>query len=596
MSKTRKKQLLLDSNMKMSLIYCFVIMLVCFLFTVNLYEFQYLNYDDTPVFLDNARLHVQSLSEIVSLIIPQAQQGVVEYMPLKDMSLALDYYLFGLQSPLVRFQSFLWYGLSIVFCFLFVRLLIRQYSLQKKLPISGDHASFVAFLLAIAFLFHPVHVNSWAWISSRKDLLCGCFTFLSLWSYYVHSIEANRKFLVLSLFAYFLALLSKPTAAFLPLVIVALDLLYLESNRVFTRENIRKLAGSFVFVLMTFLFAAFYYITVTAKGGPGVENVAENVIIPPYNLLPLWIVQLFAYLKMSFYPVGLNVIQMFEFPELLSVAFVRDVLLVLALLAAFIWGLFKNRLVAFGIFFFVVSLLPTMLTNPFHQYYATRYLYFGIFGFLLVPFALLLQYNALNKVALGVVTLFVTMLGLMSHNYSDCFASSENLWKCHIESQSDHWPAYKRLALTYLEQNKLEQAQANFALCKHFNPESMSCAIKQAETLFAILPPEQKQSAIKMMLELVAKDKTGAALRTLALMYLELGEKQKALDAYAKGMQGHAVHMSDILAYAEFLWFAGEKDLAYKNLDIVDSARKSWEPDTVEIRKRWQKESKADNK
>jgi Tfp pilus assembly protein PilF len=91
---------------------------------------------------------------------------------------------------------------------------------------------------AVAFLFalHPLHVESVAWVSERKDVLSGLFFFLTLLAYgsyveesKVHSSESKVRgskakiFYGLALLAFGLGLMSKPMLVTVPFVLLILD-------------------------------------------------------------------------------------------------------------------------------------------------------------------------------------------------------------------------------------------------------------------------------------------------------------------------------------------------------------------------------------
>jgi tetratricopeptide (TPR) repeat protein len=78
-------------------------------------------------------------------------------------------------------------------------------------------------IVAALFALHPAHVESVAWLSERKDLLCAFFWFASLIAYvwYVRKPSWNRLAAVVCAFA--CALLSKPMAVTLPFVLLLLD-------------------------------------------------------------------------------------------------------------------------------------------------------------------------------------------------------------------------------------------------------------------------------------------------------------------------------------------------------------------------------------
>ncbi len=91
--------------------------------------------------------------------------------------------------------------------------------LLDALPFGAWKSAAVAALFAV----HPLRVESVAWISERKDLLCACFWLLTVAAYgaWVRRGGGRRYAAVVALFA--LALLSKPMAVTLPAVLLLLD-------------------------------------------------------------------------------------------------------------------------------------------------------------------------------------------------------------------------------------------------------------------------------------------------------------------------------------------------------------------------------------
>lgn len=88
-------------------------------------------------------------------------------------------------------------------------------------------SAFVAF----AFALHPMHAESVAWISERKDVLCGLFWCLTLWCYarYAERPGLHRYWPVLAAFC--LGLMSKPMMVTLPFVLLLLDVWPLHRTR-----------------------------------------------------------------------------------------------------------------------------------------------------------------------------------------------------------------------------------------------------------------------------------------------------------------------------------------------------------------------------
>src|SRR5260370_30411600 len=78
-------------------------------------------------------------------------------------------------------------------------------------------------LVAGLFALHPLHVETVAWVSERKSLLCSFFILLMLWAYvgYARRPDVRRYSLVLLLFA--ASLMSKPLAVTVPFTLLVLD-------------------------------------------------------------------------------------------------------------------------------------------------------------------------------------------------------------------------------------------------------------------------------------------------------------------------------------------------------------------------------------
>src|SRR5260221_5412743 len=78
-------------------------------------------------------------------------------------------------------------------------------------------------LVAALLRWHPLHVESVAWVAERKDVLSTLFWILTVWAYarYVATPKPRRYALTLLLFA--LGLMTKPMLVTLPFVLLLLD-------------------------------------------------------------------------------------------------------------------------------------------------------------------------------------------------------------------------------------------------------------------------------------------------------------------------------------------------------------------------------------
>src|SRR5208283_2308739 len=107
---------------------------------------------------------------------------------------------------------------------------LDQTPLQTRVSTPGPATTSVyvgAFAAALLFAVHPLRVESVAWVSERKDVLCAFFFLGSLITYLKYACAENfrekRWYYLLTLALEFLALLSKPMAVTLPFVFVLFD-------------------------------------------------------------------------------------------------------------------------------------------------------------------------------------------------------------------------------------------------------------------------------------------------------------------------------------------------------------------------------------
>ena len=80
-----------------------------------------------------------------------------------------------------------------------------------------------SFLVAALFAVHPMHVESVAWATERKDVLSGFFGALTLWAYVRYRERPGRLRYLGVAAAYALSLLAKPMLMTLPCVLLLLD-------------------------------------------------------------------------------------------------------------------------------------------------------------------------------------------------------------------------------------------------------------------------------------------------------------------------------------------------------------------------------------
>ncbi|MBZ5495807.1 MAG: tetratricopeptide repeat protein [Acidobacteriia bacterium] len=179
-------------------------------------SYDFVNYDDREYVSENS--HVRAGLTWESMVWAFTSDYDGNWLPLTWLSHMADCQLFGLRSGLHHLTNVLFHTLSTLLLFAFL----------KRMTGSRWRSAFVACLFAL----HPLHVESVAWVTERKDVLSCFFWFLALWAYlrYVERPRPGRYLIVLVSFC--LGLMSKSMIITLPFVLLLLDFWPLRRIRV----------------------------------------------------------------------------------------------------------------------------------------------------------------------------------------------------------------------------------------------------------------------------------------------------------------------------------------------------------------------------
>jgi len=202
----------------------------------------FVNWDDPAYVYQNLHIRHLELRWIFTGIVAS------NYHPLTLLSHTIDYALFGADPMGHHLTSLILHGLNSALVFL----------LAKRLFNKGfwhGGALLPAFMAALLFAVHPLHVESVVWVSERKDVLSAFFFLLSILFYLRYTEKGHvKKFYVLTLITFILALLSKPMAVTLPVVLLILDYYPLDrlcKGRIIIMEKIPFFALSIASAIVT---------------------------------------------------------------------------------------------------------------------------------------------------------------------------------------------------------------------------------------------------------------------------------------------------------------------------------------------------------
>jgi len=368
---------------------------------------QLTNWDDEFYVVQNALLRGPDWTGIFSKPI------VSNYHPITIATLAANYSMTGLDASSYLITNLLLHLINTGLVFYFIWLISG-----KKL--------WVAAFTAIVFGIHPMHVESVAWVSERKDVLYTLFFLNSLIQYWRFLVTSKSKYLIYCFLFFALSLLSKPAAIILPFVLVLLDYWYG-----------RPIGKRSIFEKIPFLFLALVFAVITVK-------LQSKTAIAGLDFYPLWSRFFFAtytsmtYIIRFFVPYPLSTFHPFPATKTLGLPIMLSPLFMLALLAL-VWFKRKNKLIVFSFFFFMINLaLVLQIVSIGGTLLAERYTYVPYIGMAFFIGTMLDKYSAtINKPLLwGITGAVVLIFGIITFQRTKVWKDSDTLWTNVLE----HFP------------------------------------------------------------------------------------------------------------------------------------------------------------
>jgi len=203
----------------------------CLLF-LPVVSFDFVNWDDPRLIVNNPYFRGFGPRQMAWMFTTLHGE---QYHPLTWMTFALDHVLWGLRPAGYHLSNlFLHTANAVLFYFLARRLLALASGVRSgggKRDYALDAAAGFAGLF---FALHPLRVESVAWVTERRGLLCAFFYLAALLAYLravaesgapspASAMDGRRRWLIAAVVLTACALLSKPMAVSIPLVLAVLD-------------------------------------------------------------------------------------------------------------------------------------------------------------------------------------------------------------------------------------------------------------------------------------------------------------------------------------------------------------------------------------
>lgn len=465
--------------------------------------------------------------------------------PLTWLSYMLDVQIFGVRPGMIHAENVIWHAINGALLFLLLD--------------SLTHRKWPSAVVAALFVVHPMHVESVAWISERKDVLSTAFLFGAILAYvhYARAPDRRRRALwyATTLLSFALSLSAKAMGVTLPVLLLLLDYWPLGRWRIdqpaaasALPEAARRIATPRWLVLekVPLLILSILVSGLAAAAQQAGGSMASVTELGLWQRIGNAAVACFIYVAKLIVPTHLAVF--YPYPGTRPSEQIVAAILLLALFTVLIVRAWRHRpYLLVGWLWFLVALLPVIgVIQVGGQAMADRYTYVPSVGlfFILVWGALdlgeLLRRRepgaAITKapnpwpvrVALTLSAGWILVLGLLARRQVSYWHDDETLFRHALAvTGEDNWLAQFWIASDLAERNETMEAIDRYTLSIQYNPHDAHAYNRLACLLYQGSP----RAAVPVYQKAVEMDPKNITYRVnLGLALAKIGDDEKAIE------------------------------------------------------------------
>ena len=400
------------------------------------------------------------------------------YRPFSMVFLMVNYKVWGLNPWGWHFSSILLHLASTFLTYLL---------LKEILPLRA-----AAFLAALVFAVHPIHVEAVTPVFNSMGLLATFFGLGSFLAFVKGKKRNKREYFFLSLLLLIAAVFSKEETLVLPLVFIAYDFYFHSQFKIREIRRQWKLYSLFFAACVFYLGMRFLVIEKGAVWGLWGLNPILNYNIQPtanvfYHLLTVFKI-CFRYLVLLFFPVNLCAFPVISpVHSFLDIEALFSLLLVLGLVACAVHSREEKPFFSFftALFFISSSLILNII--PIGGIFAERFMYFpsiaycALVGYIFA--AMFTRYASRGQQDRGKIVILIfgvifSLYALQASMRNYVWRSNISLWR-DTAQKTPSWFTHTSLGYAYYEAGLYPQALAEYVKAvafpsyKEYNIRSM---------------------------------------------------------------------------------------------------------------------------
>ena len=455
------------------------------------------------------------------------------YRPLMTLFYMADYYIFGLEPWGFHLSFVLAHGLVSLAAFFLFRLLLASRLPASRLPASPLPASIeepdpglAPLAAALIFATHPIHTQVVAW-NGIHEMSLTLFSILSL-------LFHIRGRTTAAITCFFIAALSKETAAAVPIIIFAYDW----CNGRIEVSLTKRCATDLLKRYLPFVVVGLLYMAIRNYGLGGF------VTTPHHGDLSLfeWFINVFPlfgkYLLKLTIPLGLNAAHtfhparsLFEAPVLLGFASAG-----LFLLALYFSGK-RHPIVFLSLTVIAVPLVPAMYIPALSTHvFAENYLYLPSVGFSILLTLAVFRYapSSPRNICAAATAVLIVCYSAVTVWRVPVWKSDLTLWTDTVKKSPDSYVARNNLGLVYFKASRIEEALREYMEALKINPANANTHNNMGVLYYET---GRFEAAAKKYEDALFIDPAFTnAMNNLGVVYVELGRVEEGVEKYKEAL------------------------------------------------------------
>jgi hypothetical protein len=396
--------------------------------------------------------------------------------------------------------------------------------LQKDVLKTSDPYRWIPLFTALLFVSHPVQTQAVTYIVQRFASLATLFYLVSLVTYIKargsdSSKKARYAFFAASIISAVLAMRTKEIAFTLPVMVLLYEFMFFQGD---IKKRMLYLLPLLPLLLTMFIIPLSMMRSTGAIGIDEITKIAGSVDVSRWDYLNTQFRVIVTYIRLLFFPVNQN----FEYDyPIYRTFFTPPVFLsFLVLLGVFCWGIYllyrsyKSdkanccwcRLIAFGIFWFFVTLSVESSIIPIEDIIFEHRLYLPSVGFsmafmsgiVFIYVRLANRTKVVAKIFLPVMILMVFSLSLTAYARNMIWRDEVTLWEDVLKKSPNKARPHYNLGVAYQRQGRFDGAIREYQTAINLNPNhakaysNMGAVYHQQERLDDAI--REYQTAIKL--------------------------------------------------------------------------------------------------